>query len=628
MEKTNLPPLTIRKRPGSYAEFLCDFFLATINWGSLKGYVLKGQRKDTRIRLRWSSNSAHKRMFLGDVGYERANLTDDSFVLASQVDKVFYVRDPKHKDWEVVRHVKLRDVFDMGIVDDDHVARYSNDSTFDVPNLDRIARDVDDGIDITPDMKRGVDVEEDDDDLTPERQPVETHETTKTQGGQSSSQGHHAIETEDDQSSPYEISSNEEVWKVGGEGNELVQYIGTLVRMPDHVSIAYTDWRKVPMERKKICIHLLRYKSIIKIDMSKFVIHQSETDEIKKWIFHNMGNKWRTWKGSLKAVHMIQALVLMKLWHNKLKVTIESIQLSLRNFYSLVRSRISGFRDLKLEMESSDGSNGSQYVLKGQRKDTLMRLRWSSNSAHKRMFWEMLVMNVKGSFFNTSQVDKVFYVRDPKHKDWEVVRHVKLRDVFDIGIVDDDHVARYSNDSRFDVPNLDRIARDVDDGIDITPDMKRGVDVEEDDDDSTPERQPVETHETTKTQGGQSSSQGHHAIETEDDQSSPYEISSNKEGARKKYFYFLYFLTNEWGLRVWKVGGEGNELVQYIGTLVRMPDHVSIAYTDWRKVPMERKKICIHLLSPSLLFIKVKQMRLRNGSYITWGINGGRGKVH
>ncbi|KAI7748321.1 hypothetical protein M8C21_021101, partial [Ambrosia artemisiifolia] len=47
-----------------------------------------------------------------------ANLADDPYVLASQVDKVFYVTDPKNKDWEVVRHVKVRDVFDMGGVDD------------------------------------------------------------------------------------------------------------------------------------------------------------------------------------------------------------------------------------------------------------------------------------------------------------------------------------------------------------------------------------------------------------------------------------------------------------------------------------------------------------------------------
>ena len=52
----------------------------------------------------------------------------------------------------------------MGIGNDDQAARYSNDNTFDVPNLDRIVHDGDDGIDIPPDMECEVYVEEDDDD--------------------------------------------------------------------------------------------------------------------------------------------------------------------------------------------------------------------------------------------------------------------------------------------------------------------------------------------------------------------------------------------------------------------------------------------------------------------------------
>ena len=46
--------------------------------------------------------------------------------------------------------------------------------------------------------------------------------------------------------------------QVGDEGNELVQYLGTLVRMPDHVSIEYTDWRKVPMARKEDMYSLVK----------------------------------------------------------------------------------------------------------------------------------------------------------------------------------------------------------------------------------------------------------------------------------------------------------------------------------------------------------------------------------
>ncbi|KAJ0874201.1 hypothetical protein HanPSC8_Chr11g0461341 [Helianthus annuus] len=36
---------------------------------------------------------------------------------------------------------------------------------------------------------------------------------------------------------------------VGEEGKELVQYLGTLVRMADHVSIEYSDWRKSSHEK-------------------------------------------------------------------------------------------------------------------------------------------------------------------------------------------------------------------------------------------------------------------------------------------------------------------------------------------------------------------------------------------
>ncbi|KAI3733024.1 hypothetical protein L1987_64239 [Smallanthus sonchifolius] len=71
-------------------------------------------------------------------------------------------QDPKHKDWEVVRYVKVRGVYDMGSVDE-QVGPYLNDCTFDVPTLHRIGDEGEDGIDITPDMEREVDVEETDD---------------------------------------------------------------------------------------------------------------------------------------------------------------------------------------------------------------------------------------------------------------------------------------------------------------------------------------------------------------------------------------------------------------------------------------------------------------------------------
>ncbi|KAL4590444.1 hypothetical protein LXL04_003374 [Taraxacum kok-saghyz] len=74
------------------------------------------------------------------------------------------------------------------------------------------------------------------------------------------------------------VTFNEFDKPIGNEGNELTQYLGTLVRMPNHVEVDYDERRK-----------------------AKFDIHPEETPEIKSWIFYNMGKKWRTWKASLKA---------------------------------------------------------------------------------------------------------------------------------------------------------------------------------------------------------------------------------------------------------------------------------------------------------------------------------------
>ncbi|KAK9072461.1 hypothetical protein SSX86_008895 [Deinandra increscens subsp. villosa] len=79
---------------------------------------------------------------------------------------------------------------------------------------------------------------------------------------------------------------------VGEEGRELGQYLGTLVRMAENVSIEYSDWRKVPMQKKEDMYSLVK---------SKFTFHPVESSQVKKWILFSMGKKWRTWKGLLKS---------------------------------------------------------------------------------------------------------------------------------------------------------------------------------------------------------------------------------------------------------------------------------------------------------------------------------------
>ncbi|KAL8261056.1 hypothetical protein R6Q59_025105 [Mikania micrantha] len=57
-----------------------------------------------------------------------------------------------------------------------------------------------------------------------------------------------------------------------------------------------------------------------------------------------------------------------------------------------------------------------------------------------------------------------------------------------------------------------------------------------------------------------------------------------------------------------------------------MPEHDQLNILTGEKFPRNRMRICIHLISPNLVFIKVKQVRLKNGYSIAWGNNGERGK--
>nr|KAJ0226424.1 hypothetical protein LSAT_V11C100031880 [Lactuca sativa] len=123
-------------------------------------------------------------------------------------------------------------------------------------------------------------------------------EHSSTEGGQSGAQK--KVRGYTQKTETWNMSSSQKIVvtfnrfgkPVGDEGNELVQYLGTLVRMANHVGIDYDDWRKIPIQKKEDMYSMVK---------AKFVIHPVETSEIKKWILFSMGKKWRTWKGSLKA---------------------------------------------------------------------------------------------------------------------------------------------------------------------------------------------------------------------------------------------------------------------------------------------------------------------------------------
>ncbi|GJT84894.1 transposase, Ptta/En/Spm [Tanacetum coccineum] len=72
---------------------------------------------------------------------------------------------------------------------------------------------------------------------------------------------------------------------VGVEGNELRQFLGSVVRIAGNVRLHCEDWRK-----------------------EKFVFHPAETSAIKKWVLSSMGKKLNTWRNLVKSRNYDPAL--------------------------------------------------------------------------------------------------------------------------------------------------------------------------------------------------------------------------------------------------------------------------------------------------------------------------------
>ncbi|GMJ12559.1 hypothetical protein HRI_004925100 [Hibiscus trionum] len=86
------------------------------------------------------------------------NLIDDPFVLASQVKKVYFVKDERQPSWQIVKHAKLRDVFDMGDVSsfnkDGELEQLILDDSTDTSVSSWIRNDDGaNGLDVTPNME-------------------------------------------------------------------------------------------------------------------------------------------------------------------------------------------------------------------------------------------------------------------------------------------------------------------------------------------------------------------------------------------------------------------------------------------------------------------------------------------
>ncbi|GJS71389.1 Rac-like GTP-binding protein 3 [Tanacetum coccineum] len=97
-----------------------------------------------------------------DLREDKRYLADHPRLVLVTTAQILVDNDPKNKGWSVARHIKLKDVFDMGSATAQGVDQDQSDGTFNVSHLDRIGDDGDDRKDVTSNLKHdGTDDEED-----------------------------------------------------------------------------------------------------------------------------------------------------------------------------------------------------------------------------------------------------------------------------------------------------------------------------------------------------------------------------------------------------------------------------------------------------------------------------------
>jgi hypothetical protein len=111
-----------------YVLFKCD-------WADIK--INKGYKED---EYGFSLVNFKNRIHTGE------KITDDPYVLSSQISQVYYVEDERHPDWAVVVKTKPRNVFDVGQGevddDDDDASNYHENEPFNL-NTSQGPNDVD-----------------------------------------------------------------------------------------------------------------------------------------------------------------------------------------------------------------------------------------------------------------------------------------------------------------------------------------------------------------------------------------------------------------------------------------------------------------------------------------------------
>lgn len=104
---------------------------------------------------------------------------------------------------------------------------------------------------------------------------------------------------------------------IGDGGNDLTTFLGTLVKMPQHVGIDVKNWKKVSKESKEDLWNIVK---------GKFLFSPAESEDIKKWVITDMGLKWKSWKYELKKSSFDQNLTIDDIVDNLSDSRVDKVQ--------------------------------------------------------------------------------------------------------------------------------------------------------------------------------------------------------------------------------------------------------------------------------------------------------------
>ncbi|OMO72736.1 Transposase, Ptta/En/Spm, plant [Corchorus capsularis] len=190
-----------------------------------------------------------------------SNLVDEPFILASQAQKVFYIKDEWDNGWVVVKHAKLRDTFDMG---DREGSTVSNQKAVEM---------------------QGTEVDE----LNASGQ--ERRRFKNSCFGE-------ILKDLDKEDS---MVKNVQDLPVGDVACKSTRFMGTIVRNSDSAPINYISWSQMPVDKKEEMWKTIKEKFVFQKLGSDEFVDEEEMEHIKAWALEDMSSKWRAWKNELKS---------------------------------------------------------------------------------------------------------------------------------------------------------------------------------------------------------------------------------------------------------------------------------------------------------------------------------------